>query len=39
MIARREKILEWQRGQEFPICPNPDEVYGNTGEHREEKAQ
>jgi hypothetical protein len=22
---RREKILEWQEQQDFPICPNPDE--------------
>ncbi len=22
---RREKILEWQRHQDFPICPNPDD--------------
>jgi hypothetical protein len=22
---RRERILEWQRQQEFPICPNPDD--------------
>jgi hypothetical protein len=21
---RRERILEWQREQEFPICPDPD---------------
>ncbi|MDZ8104757.1 MAG: hypothetical protein RM338_03915 [Nostoc sp. DedQUE12a] len=21
----RERILEWQSQQEFPICPNPDE--------------
>jgi hypothetical protein len=23
--ARRERILEWQAKQEFPICPNPDD--------------
>jgi hypothetical protein len=22
---RRERILEWQNEQEFPICPNPDD--------------
>jgi hypothetical protein len=22
---RRERILEWQRQQEFPICPTPDD--------------
>jgi len=22
---RRERILEWQDQQEFPICPNPDD--------------
>lgn len=22
---RREKILEWQSQQDFPICPNPDD--------------
>ena len=22
---RRERILEWQNQQEFPICPNPDD--------------
>ena len=22
---RRERILEWQHQQEFPICPNPDD--------------
>jgi hypothetical protein len=22
---RREKILEWQKQQDFPICPNPDD--------------
>jgi hypothetical protein len=22
---RRERILEWQKSQEFPICPNPDD--------------
>jgi RecA-family ATPase len=22
---RRERILEWQEQQEFPICPNPDD--------------
>ncbi len=22
---RRERILEWQRQQDFPICPNPDD--------------
>ncbi len=22
---RREKILEWQQQQDFPICPNPDD--------------
>src|SRR5919201_1580632 len=22
---RRERILEWQRQQEFPICPNPED--------------
>jgi DNA primase large subunit len=22
---RRERILEWQQEQEFPICPNPDD--------------
>jgi DNA primase large subunit len=22
---RRERILEWQKEQEFPICPNPDD--------------
>ncbi|MBD2534520.1 hypothetical protein H6G97_35575 [Nostoc flagelliforme FACHB-838] len=22
---RRERILQWQSQQEFPICPNPDE--------------
>jgi hypothetical protein len=21
---RRERIIEWQREQEFPICPNPE---------------
>lgn len=22
---KREKILEWQKQQEFPICPNPED--------------
>ena len=22
---RRERILEWQEQQDFPICPNPDD--------------
>src|ERR671932_1926484 len=22
---RRERILEWQQEQDFPICPNPDD--------------
>ncbi len=22
---RRERILEWQKEQEFPICPNPED--------------
>ena len=22
---RRERVLEWQKEQEFPICPNPDD--------------
>jgi hypothetical protein len=22
---RRERILEWQSQQDFPICPNPDD--------------
>jgi hypothetical protein len=22
---RRERILEWQKAQEFPICPDPDD--------------
>jgi hypothetical protein len=22
---RRERILEWQKQQEFPICPNPED--------------
>ena len=22
---RRERVLEWQERQDFPICPNPDE--------------
>lgn len=22
---RRERILEWQKQQEFPICPNPQD--------------
>ncbi len=22
---RRQRILEWQKEQEFPICPNPDD--------------
>jgi len=22
---RRERILEWQQQQDFPICPNPDD--------------
>ena len=22
---RRERVLEWQEQQEFPICPNPDD--------------
>jgi hypothetical protein len=22
---RRERILEWQAKQDFPICPNPDD--------------
>jgi len=22
---RRERVLEWQREQEFPLCPNPDD--------------
>jgi hypothetical protein len=22
---RRERILEWQNQQDFPICPNPDD--------------
>jgi DNA primase large subunit len=22
---KRERILEWQKEQEFPICPNPDD--------------
>ena len=23
---KRERILEWQKQQEFPICPNPEDV-------------
>jgi uncharacterized protein YneF (UPF0154 family) len=23
-LSRRERILEWQRQQDFPICPDPD---------------
>ena len=22
---KRERILEWQEQQDFPICPNPDD--------------
>ena len=22
---RRERILQWQKEQDFPICPNPDD--------------
>ena len=22
---RRERILQWQKQQDFPICPNPDD--------------
>jgi DNA primase large subunit len=22
---RRERVLEWQKNQEFPICPNPED--------------
>ena len=22
---KRERILEWQKRQEFPICPNPED--------------
>ena len=22
---RRERVLEWQQHQEFPLCPNPDD--------------
>ena len=22
---KRERVLEWQERQDFPICPNPDE--------------
>lgn len=22
---RRDRVLEWQKQQEFPICPNPDD--------------
>lgn len=22
---RRERVIEWQQQQEFPICPNPDD--------------
>jgi len=22
---RRERVLEWQKQQDFPICPNPDD--------------
>jgi DNA primase large subunit len=34
---KRERILEWQNQQEFPICPNPDDpdacnVYRELGE-------
>jgi hypothetical protein len=25
---RRERILEWQSYQDFPICPNPDDPDG-----------
>jgi hypothetical protein len=25
---RRERILEWQKEQEFPICPNPEDPDG-----------
>jgi hypothetical protein len=25
---RRERILEWQRQQDFPICPNPQDPDG-----------
>lgn len=47
---KRDKILEYQRQQDFPICPNPDacnpyqelqfpdEVYESIQEYREEKA-
>ncbi len=47
---RREKILEYQSQQDFPICPDPDacnpyaelqfpdEVYESIQEYREERA-
>ncbi len=22
---RRERILQWQKEQDFPVCPNPDD--------------
>lgn len=25
---RRERVLEWQSQQDFPICPNPDDLDG-----------
>jgi hypothetical protein len=25
---RRERVLEWQKLQDFPICPNPDDPDG-----------
>jgi hypothetical protein len=25
---RRERVLDWQKEQEFPICPNPDDPDG-----------
>ena len=25
---KRERILEWQKEQEFPICPNPEDPDG-----------
>ena len=33
---KREKILEWQSQQEFPICPNPDDP-GSCSVYRELK--
>lgn len=34
----RNKILEYQSEQEFPIIPNPDDVYKHIEDYRQHKS-